>query len=123
MDPVKRPRLRLLAAEPLEGRWLLSGIGPAPADVGGIEVVEIGAVADDRGVNIPLAPSRLSEKVVAALDARFPGAKVLAAEYSVEDGEFGLTAELNGRVVGVAITPRGDVVETETVIGSARVRP
>src|SRR5688572_2877369 len=112
MHFANRPQDRLLCTEPLEARWLLSGLAlPAAPYVDGPVLVmelEVESDDDDEG-DVEVAPSELPEQVVAALDGRFPGAKVLEADFSVEHGkpEYGVTARFSGEVIDVTLTPEG----------------
>ena len=94
------PRSRLLCAESLERRWLLSG--------------------DDVEVEL----SELPETAIKAFQTRFPGAEIVEAEIA-DDGidarMYEITGELNGREVELAFpyspepTPEPDPLPPEPV--------
>ncbi|MEO6437521.1 MAG: hypothetical protein ABIP55_17385 [Tepidisphaeraceae bacterium] len=127
---------RLLCAEPLEGRWLLSAPTPSvtdsiasPAGTRQGETVQVLTVeqADDVESDVAIAPSQLPEKVIAAFTARFRQAKLIEAELKEDeptgggDRHYGIRAELNGRAIDITLTAVGEVVETETFIPRAQV--
>jgi hypothetical protein len=125
--------------ESLEERWLLSGL-PAPADPAGeplspvadiaptslasvtsaaVEVVELEVATEaDDGADVEIAPSNLPTAIVDALDARFPGAEVVEAEFSIEDGapEYDVTAEWGDRLFGLTMTADGSIIEMEQAL-------
>jgi hypothetical protein len=111
MHPPTGRRTRLLCTEPLEGRWLLSALGSAlspDADLDG---------GDDEGDDgARVATHQLPAPVLASLYARFPGAKLVEAELTSEDGRrvYEVTAEFAGREVDVTLAPDGDILEAET---------
>src|SRR5687768_5637452 len=101
---------RLLCAEPLEGRWLLSGLAaPSVGDA------EDSNASDGDAPAATLEPLELPDQVAAALQARFPGARLVEAELDTEDGAaaFYVTAEFDGETVEVTISPIGEVLEIE----------
>ena len=122
---------RLLCAEPLERRWLLSGASPpvaAAADASGaavtVEVLE-DLPDDERDGDVEISPDQLPQVIVAALNARFPGATLTAAEMESDDDqtEYGVTAQHDGREMDVTLTPDGAIVEIETFIPADELPP
>jgi uncharacterized membrane protein YkoI len=141
-------QIRLLCAEPLESRRLLSGLASAspgvPSDIyeqpiGAavaapaastasvtprshvVEVLEIESADDDEDDDdVEVSLAQLPREVLAALQTRFPGAKLVEAEFSVEDGdpEFEVAARFDDRLFDVALTPGGTIIEVEEVITS-----
>jgi len=125
MELWNRPLTRMLCAEALEGRWLLSAAAPsnasgAPFDSGDVQIV--GEIEPDDGDedDAQIDVSQLPAGVLAALHERFPGAQVLEAELEEEDGEteYGVTASVNGQVLDVAFAPSGTILEVEEEVAS-----
>lgn len=137
------PQNRLLCAESLEDRKLLSGdpsigghdvtdraaesapaIALRPSD-GRVSVIEIGWETDDDDDSVAVAPQQLPKAVRAALEAQFPGARVIEAEYSEEDigPEFGITARFSGRLIEASFTPDGRVIEMEEMVSPGSLPP
>src|SRR5687768_6042464 len=106
MDLSHTPLNRLLCAEPLEGRWLLSGTAAAtaaaPADTTApvVDVLELEQEEDegDDG-DSEIAASQLPPAVLDVFRSRFPGAHITEAEVEDEDEgiQYGVTAEHAGR--------------------------
>ncbi len=100
------PSNRLLCAEALESRWLLTAVVPTDA-------------ADDFEFELEdavhVAISDLPAKVMSAVDARFPGAKLVSAERSNVDGnqEFDVAAEFKGSNFEVTVGSAGEILDIE----------
>ena len=124
MDLWNASRDRLLCAEPLEGRWLLSGIAvsSSPYVDGGVHVIGIEEEIDD-GEDVDVAPTDLPHRVRTALEQEFPGARLLEADFSVDEGEaeYSVAARLDGRSLEVALSPRGRITEVEEVISTEQL--
>src|SRR5436309_2190066 len=108
LDLRKRPESRLLCAEPLEGRRLLSAAAYAAA-------LSPSPTADGGDADVVVAPADLPAQVVAALRARFPGAQPAASDLTVSGEQlvYDVTAHLGGRTVDVRLTPAGGPVDSE----------
>src|SRR5688572_1935582 len=126
MELWNRPLNRLLCAEALEGRWLLSAAAPSNSAgiVGNSPPVEVvGEVEPDDGDedDAEIDASELPARVVTALNARFPGASIEEAEMDEEDGqtEYSVTAVFGGKMVEVTFAPSGTVLEVEEPVSSA----
>jgi hypothetical protein len=116
-------------AEPLEGRRLLSApasraLPDVNAGAGGMHIISLALADDEHDDNeVSVAPSELPGEVAAALDARFPGARVIDAAFNTEDGgpEYGVSAVFNGRLIDVNLTPAGRIVETGEILTSIEI--
>jgi hypothetical protein len=120
-----RPPIRLPRAEALERRWflsadlnsddLLSQLRAMVLPGSAIEVVEAEFAGEDDDTDIEIDPSELPEEVLAALQARFPGAVILEALETEEEGEmeFDLTVNDGGRTLELTVSEDGEVLETE----------
>lgn len=127
MELWKHPMNRLLCAEPLEGRWLLSIAAPSvngvarEADV--VEVVEDPEIDDEEEDDSEIDPSQLPAAVLAAMNNRFPGATIDEAELEEEDGdvEYGITATVGGKTVDVSFASNGTILEVEESVDASDV--
>ena len=84
-----------------------------------VEVVELEvATEDDDSAAVEIAPSNLPTAIVDTLDARFPGAEVVEAELSIEDGtpEYDVTAEWGGHLIGLTMMADGRIIEMERAV-------
>jgi hypothetical protein len=115
------PPQRVPSAEPLEGRCFLSAHAPPDAPAAGVEVLEVAvAQRDDNDVDISL--SQLPPHVLAAIHGRFPGAKLVEASYSTDDGpEYSVDAEFGPHVVEITLTPAGDITEIGESVTSGQL--
>src|SRR5687768_3034578 len=122
MDLSNKPLTRVLCAEPLEGRWLLSGsansseVAAAPAPGVTIEE-EFEQDEEEEEGETEILESDLPAPVLAAFQAAFSSATISTVEREEEDGEveYGITATKdNGRTIDVTLTPDGEILETET---------
>src|SRR5687768_9932175 len=119
-----KPLDRLLCAESLEGRWLLSGVGPPwsvgyyAAGGGAVAVLEFGPADNEPDEDVEIAASELPAKVLAAFMAQFPDAEISDAQREIEDGqiEFDVNAEVDGREIDVSMTPDGQILEVEETV-------
>src|SRR5687768_7117992 len=86
MEFWNNPRNRLLCAEPLEHRRLLSGAAPADA-----------AEGDEDSGDREIETSDLPRQVIDALQVRFPDVELLEAELTDDDGDalYEVGAELD----------------------------
>lgn len=146
--PTPAPRNHLDCVEPLEERWLLSGLqvsadpaseprspvadlaptSQASASAGAsestaglnspVQVIELGVATEDDIGEVEIVTSKLPIKIAAALDLRFPGAKLIDAERTMEDGTpvYEVNAEWEGQLVGVTLTTDGTIVEMEQTL-------
>ena len=141
IKPTPGPRNDKCRVEPLEERWLLSGL-QAPvstetepespvADIapttqefdGAVEVVELTVATEDDDGKVEVAPSKLPREIVAALDARLPGAKLINAERGTDEGflVYDVSAEWSGRLVGVTLMPDGSIIEMEQAVAAGEL--
>src|SRR5262245_7929614 len=143
-----RPYTHSLSVELLEDRWLLSGLpssanppaqSPPPVAAtavtsephppaiatdsaassnGSVEVTELSVTEEDGGSQIPVSSSQLPMDIVAALDARFPGAEPGEVELSPHDGTpvDKVRPEIHNRPLAATLTRAGDISETEQVL-------
>jgi hypothetical protein len=133
MDPSIKPLMRVLCAEPLEGRWLLSAAAqpsPAQPDAPPTVTVTLGEFeqvgTEEEDGDVAISPSQLPTNVLDAFNARFGGATIEEVELEEDDErgtEYGITAEHGGREVEVTISPAGEIVETETFIEPDELPP
>jgi len=122
---------RCLCAEPLEGRWLLSGAAAAdPSDTdavpgSAVTVTDREQITEDEEeteVEIPLA--QVPANVLAAFGAEFPDATIEEVELEEDDErgiEYGISAIDGGREIDITVSPQGQIVERETSIDLAEV--
>ena len=122
---------RGFGAEPLEGRWLLSG-GPVQSFPGGaatgpaVEVIEVERGSHDAG-DVKISPGDAPARVREALGRYFPGAPVRDALFSPNDGspEYELKVSIgrgvNRAVVGVTLDQDGNLVETAESLASVKL--
>jgi hypothetical protein len=122
-----QPTLRLLCAEPLEGRWLLSGIEPPVALFYAAEAVEVleQDFGSDDDTDVPIRVGALPQAVVAALESRYPDSEPIEAARSIEDGvlEYDVTAALRDQTIELTITKDGRIIETEKALASDDLPP
>jgi hypothetical protein len=104
--------------EPLESRRLLSGVPAlarpdvAMARAESVQLVERDVAGDD-GSDTPVPIQNIPAKVLAAMHVQFPGAELIDATYSSDDGpEYDVSARFAGRQISVAVQPDGEIVET-----------
>jgi hypothetical protein len=117
MRTTRRQRAQFI--EPLEGRLLLSGVSSSdqPATAGGrvdsVVLIERDVARDD-AADTPVPVEAIPTDVLAAFRAKFPGAEVVDATFSSDDGpEYDLSARYNGREISAEVKPNGDVIETD----------
>jgi hypothetical protein len=116
---------RLLCAEPLESRWLLSAL-PLPAAAqffatmanGPMAVVELGPAANDDATDVQVAPTALPPGIRASLAARFPGARLVDASLSLEGSaiEYSVDVRSGGRTITTSLTPGGEILDIEETL-------
>jgi hypothetical protein len=89
---------------------------------GSVEVVEFDP-ADEVDNDVAVDPAELPERVLAALSARFPGADVVAADFSNDDGkaEFDVRARFDGESIEATLTPRGRVTEIKRDVDASQL--
>ncbi len=79
-------------------------------------------VAGDQGTDAPIAIQKLPAAVLAALRVQFPGAALINATFSSDDGpEFDLTARFADRQISVAFQPDGGIMETSESVSVAEL--
>jgi hypothetical protein len=116
---------------PISSRPPVSGPDPAPAPAPNsgstVQVVEVAPAEDDEADgDVDVAPSRLPKAVLAAFNARFPGARVIEAEWGLEDDgrrEYDITAEFRGQTIGATLMPGGEIVETGQALTAGELPP
>src|SRR5687767_7944381 len=127
MNLGNKPANRLLCAELLERRWLLSAGGAAGANadaalaaIGGrVQLIEREQEIEEEEEEVEIEPSALPAKILAAFNERFPGAEILEAEVEEEDGtEYGVNALFNGQTLDVTLASDGTILETEIMVSS-----
>ena len=96
----------------------------APSD-DDIEVLDLAAADIGEDDDVELAALDLPADVAAALQALYPGARVIEAEADADNGapEVGLRAELNGEAVDVAFTLDGQLIESQVELDPADLPP
>jgi hypothetical protein len=88
---------------------------------GAVQLVELEEeTGDDEDVEIPLAPSELPDAVQQTLNEQFPGAQLIEAESTLENGhaEYDVTALVDGEMIDLTLAPDGRIVATEHEIAS-----
>lgn len=122
---------RVLRAEPLERRWLLSGapastdVGPEPGEAAApaVEVLEL-APADDDEIDEDerVEYDDLPGAVRAALNARFPGAPVREVTVGEEDDgtlEYDAVIDQGDATLAATFSAGGELIETERAVPAA----
>src|SRR5688572_13492435 len=119
MDLSNKPLTRVLCAEPLEGRWLLSGSAPSsasePASTPTYDLdvpEEVSEDEEEEEGEIIIKESDLPADILAAFRGEFADATidVVALEEDDERGtEYGITAETDDGEVEVTISPAGEI--------------
>jgi hypothetical protein len=131
MDLSNKPLIRVLCAEPLEGRWLLSGSAPAsasePASTPTYDLdvpEEVSEDEEEEEGEVIIKESDLPTNVLAAFRAEFADAKIDVVELEEDDergSEYGITAETATGEVEVTISPDGVIVERELEMDHANL--
>jgi hypothetical protein len=91
--------------------------------VAGVELVSLEREEDDHDTAIAIEPSELPEEIIAAFELQFPGAHLIEAELSLDDGqpEYDLGASCGDSVFEVSFTPGGQIIETEEEIDESKL--
>jgi uncharacterized membrane protein YkoI len=124
------PRERWSCAERLESRRLLSGDGadagegseveemPSLVAVPSVEVIELTPADEEEEEEREIDLDELPAAVLEALEAAYPGARILEAEMEEEDGEteYDVSAMHEGRTLEVGLTSSGEVIEVSQVL-------
>ena len=131
MDLSNKPLTRVLCAEPLEGRWLLSGSPPTsasePASTSTYDLVDTEEISEDEEEEegeVVISESDLPAHVLAAFRAEFADATIYVVELEEDDergSEYGITAETATGEVEVTISPDGVIVERELEMDHANL--
>jgi uncharacterized membrane protein YkoI len=143
------PRNHTCDIEPLEERWLLSGvmlpvdaagerqspvadldqISPDDAAIttespaephGAVEVVELAVAEEPDGDDAEIDTAALPREIITAFGDRFPGAELVEADLSNEDGvlEYDVNAEWNGQLIEVTFNADGEILGTERALAT-----
>jgi hypothetical protein len=138
-----------IAVEPLENRWLLSGVETSapladsiqqltqaasqsdaaysaaisPGMPAVVEAVRFGVVADDDESDVEITPAQLPNEIVAAIDNHFPGAELLGAELATqaESAVYEVNTKLGGQYIDVSLTPDGSIIETKQELAAGEL--
>ena len=119
----KPPLMRVLCAEPLEGRWLLSGAPPSssattPAIV--VTVLEPFEEEDEEEeTDQIIAEADLPAEVLAEFKAQFVNAQIKEVEREDEEEglQYGIDAiKADGQRVDVTFSPEGQILDTEVFL-------
>jgi hypothetical protein len=124
MDLSNKPLDRWLCAEPLEGRWLLSGgaaLAQFPGDHigrGPLAVLEFEVAEEEPDEDVEIEPDELPAAVLDAFNAAFPDADISEAAREIEEGqvEYDVNAEVAGHEIDVSLTPDGRILEVEELL-------
>jgi hypothetical protein len=126
---VEDGEVHVTASEPVEAEKAADGNEdeeslpaiPASPPTFNVEVVELELGDEDESDgDVDVSRSKLTRAVLDAFNTNFPDAKWIASEYGIDDGagEYDITAEFQGHVIDVTLTPAGEIIETEQAITS-----
>jgi hypothetical protein len=94
------------------------------ADGDSIQVLELELAGDD-DTDVPFPLGALPEPVRQALQSRFPSAEPIEAAITDEQGatEYDIHAEFSGQIIGLTVTPDGQILEIENTVAASELPP